>query len=140
VTCCHIVRFSPPTWGWSEAQGLQRVTGHVLPSGVGMVRGTTVRQGNKTLSPHCGDGPVQYQQMVQPQFVFPTGVGMVLTMSTRLVRLSSCPHTCGDGPDPVNDINIACKFSPHVWGWSGFIHIAPETLGVFPTYVGMVRR
>ncbi len=71
--------------------------------------------------------------------VFPTRVGMVRDPKPGNEDFPRFPHACGDGPYIGSDSDIYGRFSPRVWGWSGF-GLYPTVPGaVFPTRVGMVR-
>ena len=156
-----LVRFSPPTWGWSElkSQGIEMTA--VLPTHVGMVRKATPPRGARPRSPHPrGDGPESNQKMQEAtqfspptwgwsdhertrglaRIVLPTHVGMVRIGRRKIHAPDSSPHPRGDGPIEYNIEVGDMKFSPPTWGWSELHELASQMQRVLPTHVGMVRR
>src|SRR5258708_2937811 len=78
--------------------------------------------------------------------VLPTHVGMVRVSVVQSQLHRRSPHTRGDGPNCVYQIQQAGRFSPHTWGWSADVNefgSKIQTGGgeyiVLPTHVGMVR-
>ena len=71
--------------------------------------------------------------------VFPTPVGMVLSMGSGAGITLSFPHARGDGPAIEFGAESIKMFSPRPWGWSAPSVLPPTSGGVFPTPVGMVR-
>ena len=152
--------FSPHAWGWSESWVSCCYPLSVLPTRVGMVRGTSWWSSGLVSSPHTrGDGPGTVpSDIAASQFsphawgwsvltkplrdrlhVLPTRVGMVRMVSTSSKGASSSPHTRGDGPPWSERLHGWAGFSPHAWGWSGLSLRHMSTWYVLPTRVGMVR-
>ena len=72
--------------------------------------------------------------------VFPTPVGMVRAWRRPGRGATSFPHARGDGPTPINGMQIVERLSPRPWGWSVGNDCLAGQQRVFPTPVGMVRR
>src|SRR5208337_3567506 len=64
---------------------------------------------------------------------------MVRRDQARDAAGSSSPHVRGDGPRSMTSNQIATKFSPRAWGWSGLESRGASDSAVLPTCVGMVR-
>ena len=156
----HINQFSPRMWGWSVMTVYIEYANGVFPTHVGMVRATRLPGGLVRGFPHaCGDGPhlcsnvsarnwfsprmwgwsVRCTSYLRAPAVFPTHVGMVRTRCPSSVCAWRFPHACGDGPCPPSLIRHSIRFSPRMWGWSGWTGCPPSLIRVFPTHVGMVR-
>ena len=156
--------FSPLAWGWSAIVPHCQICHDVFPTRVGMVRHHEIKSQPAKSFPHSrGDGPNPpawnphrkafsplawgwsiFKILVHhPLQVFPTRVGMVRRRSKLSRRLSSFPHSRGDGPlgnDKVSGQPPLRSFSPLAWGWSDKTFVVTKQNGVFPTRVGMVRR
>ncbi len=132
--------FSPPAWGWSEAQNDEWDPLAVFPTRVGMVRVIEFDGGIIIGFPHPrGDGPIprvtwrsscsfsppawgwsgELVMIHTEMYVFPTRVGMVRQQPTRMMMTE--------------------MFSPPAWGWSADGRPGGARGVVFPTRVGMVR-
>ena len=131
--------FSPPAWGWSARGDRGKHRPAVLPTRVGMVRGTFIGSPLGFCSPHPrGDGPAiagrraRYLAFSPPAWgwsepgsrhrendpVLPTRVGMVRVSRWRSNDFRSSPHPRGDGPRPAGRTSWKRWFSPPAWGWS----------------------
>ena len=64
---------------------------------------------------------------------------MVRLLDRLPMWLVRSPHTRGDGPAFQVFVDIRPTFSPHAWGWSGYVSGATDEFSVLPTRVGMVR-
>ena len=73
------------------------------------------------------------------RLVFPTRVGMVRGWHHLCACDARFPHARGDGPYSSSWSVKLWPFSPRAWGWSGQRAVLPQSGGVFPTRVGMVR-
>ena len=112
-------KFSPPAWGWSAHARLGAPHVIVLPTRVGMVRGSPLCHRRRASSPHPrGDGPSSNffsssARMFSPpawgwsdlaeragvhRAVLPTRVGMVRASHRVSHALQGSPHPRGDGP------------------------------------------
>ncbi len=153
-------KFSPHTWGWSAYGDNVPPLKNVLPTHVGMVRGSQRQTWNASGSPHTrGDGPdYGHETPVPDEFsphtwgwsgdaagivksfsVLPTHVGMVRVQTICATVKKCSPHTRGDGPYYGADIAGQKAFSPHTWGWSEKLIPQHTIKHVLPTHVGMVR-
>ena len=152
--------YSPPAWGWSVVASAELECETVFPTRVGMVRRQPQPAGERRRIPHPrGDGPENSEpQSGSPaysppawgwsgpmnplfalQVVFPTRVGMVRMAGPSPAASGGIPHPRGDGPPPQLRHSITAQYSPPAWGWSDPTADDAETIGVFPTRVGMVR-
>ncbi len=152
--------FSPRAWGWSESTTPLMSARFVLPTCVGMVRGSNLRQLQRFCSPHVrGDGPfarveispangfsprawgwsVRTSRTSLPACVLPTCVGMVRTVELATMPETRSPHVRGDGPVKTMLFTIWGQFSPRAWGWSASEGSLTDKNTVLPTCVGMVR-
>ncbi len=151
--------FSPHAWGWSAASFVSRCFLVIFPTRVGMVRPPVWAWLTYKNFPHTrGDGPPHQRVdddaltfsphawgwsskcfVVSPSpGIFPTRVGMVLTIVERLAPSANFPHTRGDGPHSYSKIFADKAFSPHAWGWSWLKFRWRIERRIFPTRVGMV--
>ena len=151
---------SPRTWGWSAAAPVHHWTGALLPTHVGMVRGSCASAAWTNTAPHArGDGPPDAKSLptvvscsprtwgwsarpgppATPRRLLPTHVGMV--RSTRPTRYSppAAPHARGDGPGRAGFAEALQICSPRTWGWSGSPRPGARFARLLPTHVGMVR-
>ena len=69
-------------------------------------------------SPHPWGWTVMLTELLAPQGVFPTPVGMDQGLLRACVNLDSFPHTRGDGPELDAMKATPVMFSPHPWGWT----------------------
>ena len=155
-----VLLFSPLAWGWSVVARMRADGSPVFPTRVGMVRSGCVQDAAVVCFPHSrGDGPrspvsrndfsmfsplawgwsAQTGGAADPNWVFPTRVGMVRHSSSADSRGRCFPHSRGDGPPNVIEAPTAPSFSPLAWGWSGCESSRGKPAHVFPTRVGMVR-
>ena len=153
--------YSPPAWGWSDADIVRDAWAGVFPTRVGMVRSPRfVGSGRQSIPHPRGDGPRLLRDNVlvvlysPPAWgwsvtkgewrnlirVFPTRVGMVRASFTTDHAGTRIPHPRGDGPKITNPIITITAYSPPAWGWSERFALIELHDLVFPTRVGMVRN
>ncbi len=134
------IAFSPRAWGWSVDRLSHVMTTIVLPTRVGMVRGTCNVGILFIRSPHArGDGPFlqsarRWSEKFSPRawgwsvtltpdqqrkLVLPTRVGMVRKRGPVQGVEKRSPHARGDGPSWRDAMQAHAAFSPRAWGWSG---------------------
>ncbi len=90
-------------------------------------------------SPHPWGWTDPYQPPSVPPTVFPTPVGMDRLLDVHWPKFHGFPHTRGDGPEGTSEGWVSVVFSPHPWGWTCTSSVVCESIGVFPTPVGMDR-
>ena len=151
-------RYSPHTWGWTVWLRGSAREADVFPTHVGMDRSRRRRREPSSCIPHTrGDGPfaasmqdlycgysphtwgwtVGSRVFSTSPLVFPTHVGMDRGCPPISQYGACIPHTRGDGPSFWMHSEIALKYSPYTWGWTGAIRNAGAISHVFPTHVGM---
>ena len=69
--------------------------------------------------------------------VFPTHVGVFLSISPAPTSASSFPHSRGGVSQKCRLVQNACKFSPLTWGCFCNRFLAGDAVAVFPTHVGV---
>ena len=133
-------------------------TTKVLPTRVGMFRGSRSHYAPRARSPHTrGDVPFPPPRRPPPTTfsphawgcsaparsfgksaaVLPTRVGMFRARPTTTSLCMRSPHTRGDVPFRPVEIKLCTPFSPHAWGCSGVSRFSCHRRGVLPTRVGM---
>ena len=151
---------SPRAWGWSDEIVNREQDKLVVPTRVGMVRGTRPNMWKPPRCPHArGDGPAgwavrTFARLLSPRAwgwsvsalhatghfkVVPTRVGMVRSASSESESPARCPHARGDGPCNAGALQGAGGLSPRAWGWSASPWPPSPRGRVVPTRVGMVR-
>ncbi len=154
-------RYSPRTWGWTEAGihcgGLRGV----FPTHVGMDRVRPNPLSRTPRIPHArGDGPIRVRSCFtltsysprtwgwtaariadrKRSYVFPTHVGMDRRMWKSPRARWGIPHARGDGPPAQSWRSSAFSYSPRTWGWTVSYAVLVGCHCVFPTHVGMDRE
>ena len=130
---------SPLAWGWSDVVSGRHFGGLVLPTRVGMVRGSHPKSLSAFCAPHSrGDGPSSSGPHPRPLAcsplawgwsavgcdtaaygqVLPTRVGMVRSATLRMGFTGRAPHSRGDGPPQSHGGRKPELCSPLAWGWS----------------------
>jgi hypothetical protein len=109
--------FSPHAWGWSERLGVRPVSGYVLPTRVGMVRGRCGWLARcAPFSPHAWGWSVVFSVQAQNQGVLPTRVGMVrdkpgpsppLYVVTTLCAACPISSVCGQATGLLSKATIS---------------------------------
>ena len=72
--------------------------------------------------------------------VFPTRVGVDLSVPGTRAAPDRFPHTRGGGPVSRTPGHSLVEFSPHAWGWTYILWIRFWKPQVFPTRVGVDRQ
>ncbi len=152
--------FSPRVWGCSDVVLVDDERLHILPTRVGMFRGSRPVGWSSVYSPHaCGDVP--FDEMFPDRMVafsprvwgcsatpshcatnasiLPTRVGMFRPLLIRPLLIRHSPHACGDVPYSVYVHGRWIAFSPRVWGCSGRVQAHQRPQEILPTRVGMFR-
>ena len=152
--------FSPRPWGCSVPRAGSGGDGALLPTPVGMFRGSRRRSWRPRLSPHArGDVPAapavsEEEAVFSPRpwgcsgrlrrrparrALLPTPVGMFRAFVRRRPMRWSSPHARGDVPGQWRPRKNRCSFSPRPWGCS--VSQLPDGLNLLllPTPVGMFR-
>ncbi len=131
---------SPRPWGCSASSHRQEPLTIVFPTPVGVFLGSPQRPCCFGRLPHARGGvpppwrwdfplppssprpwgcSVQAQSKVDPETVFPTPVGVFLTIVMQDISRFSLPHARGGVPCVGAGINMSSPSSPRPWGCSG---------------------
>ncbi len=151
---------SPRAWGWTGMHRGRPTSRPVVPTRVGMDRGSPAAASRRSGCPHArGDGPaVELAQIPvellsprawgwtgqgdrdhQRHAVVPTRVGMDRAdVRPRRMRCR-CPHARGDGPFLPLGFHERGVLSPRAWGWTEMSAVLWMCASVVPTRVGMDR-
>ena len=159
---CPTVRksFSPRPWGCSALREKPAPSNWLLPTPVGMFRGTDYLQPTAAASPHArGDVPLSASRTTSGtsfsprpwgcsvfgsypslrRFLLPTPVGMFRALACRIGPREPSPHARGDVPITQRWVSVNRGFSPRPWGYSGALHARRGARLLLPTPVGMFR-
>ena len=151
---------SPPAWGWPGITAPAQNQDEDFPTRVGMARALGFCPGGNGGFPHPrGDGPLARQWWGARRWIsppawgwpagvvpesgrcrdFPTRVGMARERLDESNPLPGFPHPRGDGPPSQGHSRHRKAISPPAWGWPAAAAAARQSLGDFPTRVGMAR-
>ena len=88
-------------------------------------------------SPHTWGCTYQTESSTESPTVFPTHVGVYLSLILMVTRAKRFPHTRGGVPNIWGSSPTILTFSPHTWGCT--LKPLTDAFGglVFPTHVGV---
>ena len=155
-----LICFSPRPWGCSDVRGFLFSACPLLPTPVGMFRGSTPSRPLWRPSPHArGDVPgrrrlcssggsfsprpwgcsAAFFPLWERRKLLPTPVGMFRLQGIQPRHDLPSPHARGDVPGAATAGYFGAAFSPRPWGCSGRGGRASSSPRLLPTPVGMFR-
>ena len=88
-------------------------------------------------SPHTWGCTWPYPKTNIAKYVFPTHVGVYLSVVRSWRCIARFPHTRGGVPNLNWKTIVEPLFSPHTWGCTFPVAVSGLSFQVFPTHVGV---